>query len=620
MTIATIPAAVGVQMVPLASLHASSLNPRKRFDDASLDELAESIATEGLLQNLVVRPSSSDPEKFEIAAGERRLRAMLRLDNAGRWPRDRLVPVVVRDLTDLQLLQLATTENLARADMTPMEEARAFARMLELGSDVETIALETGLSERTVKLRLTLVQRLARQAIEMLEAGELNLSQAQALTAGSDETQARILRIRNYHGTFVMPAAAIRQNIAWSAIPVSRARFPLTQYQGSFTEPSIFDPDGEATFDDVDQFHRLQEAWKDKLAAGYEKTWGWVHVVEDYAHWLYETPDGKEHLAPKDLGVVIEHKTDGTLTVHEGLKRREEPSASSTAGKPERDPLALSKKHKAVIHEHLERAAQAAIAGKRTPALALLIFSLLKPYGTDAITIGTTHLGQAPNARIKNLHPAARAHLDTLELGSATRQALTGDRYAPGTDEELLADLMSTPDASLSGLLGILVGLSLRAGERYGGGRLEPVFAAIWRHLVDEYEMSDHLPTWRELGADWLQMYPKARLEQLHADATGLEPNSNLTRNNLAAGILDHAKPGWLDQVPDDLQLPDTEPEAAGVHWTDGEPPDVDEDGNYEDEGEHWLEETQQDEEREFNQAEYPDEYDDEPEEEEVDE
>src|SRR5690554_1432725 len=103
-----------IQEVPLAQLRASPLNPRKRFDDASIDELADSIATEGLLQNLVVRPSPDEEGVYEIAAGERRLRAMLRLDKRGKWPRDRLVPVVVRDLTDLQLLQLATTENLAR--------------------------------------------------------------------------------------------------------------------------------------------------------------------------------------------------------------------------------------------------------------------------------------------------------------------------------------------------------------------------------------------------------------------------------------------------------------------------------------------------------------------------
>lgn len=569
-----------IQTVPLAALRASPLNPRKRFDDAAIDELAESIHTEGLLQNLVVRPSPDDPDKYEIAAGERRLRAMLRLDNQGRWPRDRLVPVVVRDLTDLQLLQLATTENLARADMTPIEEARAFQRMLELGSDVETIALETGLSERTVKTRLALAERLVQPAIEMLEAGEINLSQAQALTTASDETQVRILNSRNYQDEFYMDASDIRRAIANTDIPVSRAKFPLPQYTGTFTEPSIFDPDGEATFDDVDQFHRLQKAWKDKLVDAYKKSWAWVEETDYYSEYRYDKAERGE--GPKTLGVVIEwNPHNGTLKVHEGLKKRKtEFTGRSSPKTAEKDPLALSQRHHAVINQHRTRALQTAVLeGPDDHRLATVvsIIGMLHLYWSDSLI---------------------RTDAVKLENASDHVQEIIAD-YDKLLDVENLLDLgyryqarHERPTALMRALLerlnsfqlrqlqAALIALHVQAGGEYqDSARMDPTTYALWQAA----DPADHLPTWRELGSDWLQLYPKARLEQLHQEATGLE-SEGLTRKAMIAGILDHARPGWLDQVPPELavqapaliEAPWEDPH--GVDGQDEDPYDYDED------------------------------------------
>ena len=93
-----------IQLIPHSRISPSPLNPRKAINADALDELAESILQEGLLQNLVVRPTG---DGYEIAAGERRWRAIDSLIKAEHVPADYEVPVVVRELTDLQLLQIS---------------------------------------------------------------------------------------------------------------------------------------------------------------------------------------------------------------------------------------------------------------------------------------------------------------------------------------------------------------------------------------------------------------------------------------------------------------------------------------------------------------------------------
>src|SRR5690606_32542896 len=124
----------------------------------------------------------------------------------------------------------------------------AFQRMLELGSDVDTIAAETGLSIPTVRKRLALVERLAPAALEALEAGRINLGQAQALTSGSIEAQERILSWRQADVAFDVTPQHIRSSLTRDAIPVSRAKFPRDWYKGTIVSPGIFDPDGEDVF------------------------------------------------------------------------------------------------------------------------------------------------------------------------------------------------------------------------------------------------------------------------------------------------------------------------------------------------------------------------------------
>ena len=111
----------GLRTLDIESIHPSSKQPRKHFDDARLDELAESIRSQGIIQPLVVRVREGGG--FELVAGERRWRAAQR---AGLHQ----VPAVVREVAESQAFEMALVENLQREDLNPIEEAEGYQRLL----------------------------------------------------------------------------------------------------------------------------------------------------------------------------------------------------------------------------------------------------------------------------------------------------------------------------------------------------------------------------------------------------------------------------------------------------------------------------------------------------------
>lgn len=119
-----IPAEGEQRSLPVAQLRGGRFNPRKEFAEPELSELAESIRTKGLVQPIVVRPHPEDAQAFEIVAGERRWRAA---QKAGVHT----VPVIVRDLSDREVLELAIIENVQRADLNAIEEAGGYKELIE---------------------------------------------------------------------------------------------------------------------------------------------------------------------------------------------------------------------------------------------------------------------------------------------------------------------------------------------------------------------------------------------------------------------------------------------------------------------------------------------------------
>jgi ParB family transcriptional regulator, chromosome partitioning protein len=130
-----------VQQISLANIVASPLQPRREFAREALDELIDSIRQRGIIQPLIVRPVNS---RFELIAGERRWRAAKEVGLAE-------APAIVRQATDLEVLELSLIENLQRADLNPIEEAQAYARLAsEFGMRQEDIAEKVGKSRASV--------------------------------------------------------------------------------------------------------------------------------------------------------------------------------------------------------------------------------------------------------------------------------------------------------------------------------------------------------------------------------------------------------------------------------------------------------------------------------------
>jgi ParB family chromosome partitioning protein len=161
-----------MQAIALDRILPGRFQPRSRMDEASLDELAESIKAQGVMQPILVRPV--DAGRYEIIAGERRWRAAQR---AGL----KEMPALVRGMPDQAALAMALIENIQREDLNPLEEAQGISRLIdEFGLSHESAAGAVGRSRSAVSNLLRLLQ-LAKPVQELLLAGKLDMGHARAL-------------------------------------------------------------------------------------------------------------------------------------------------------------------------------------------------------------------------------------------------------------------------------------------------------------------------------------------------------------------------------------------------------------------------------------------------------
>lgn len=148
--------------------------PRKTFDPESLDEMVQSIKARGILQPLVARRHPDDASRYELIAGERRLRASKEAGLA-------TVPVVVWEATEEETLELALIENLQREDLNPLEEASAYARLQErFGLTQEQVAQKVGKRRSTVANSLRLLELTADEQRHLM-SGMITAGHARAL-------------------------------------------------------------------------------------------------------------------------------------------------------------------------------------------------------------------------------------------------------------------------------------------------------------------------------------------------------------------------------------------------------------------------------------------------------
>jgi ParB family chromosome partitioning protein len=186
--------------LPHHQLQPSPLNPRKhQRSPEQIAALAGSIAKDGVLQNLVVRPVNGH---YEIAAGEGRWRAVTHLIDEGKADGNFELPVVVRELSDEEVIEIGLIENTQRHDLTPMDEARAFLALVDMqaagggkaaaAKAIERIAERINRTRRYVQQRVKLARDLAPEWAELLEAGHLKLSVARVLASVPAKDQREI--------------------------------------------------------------------------------------------------------------------------------------------------------------------------------------------------------------------------------------------------------------------------------------------------------------------------------------------------------------------------------------------------------------------------------------------
>jgi ParB family chromosome partitioning protein len=177
-----------VRMIPLREIAPSPYQPRRKMQEAALEELAASIRVSGVLQPIVVRPINSPGAglNYQIIAGERRLVASKR---AGKES----IPALVRTVSDEQAMEMALIENLQREDLNPIEEAHAFERLMrECGLTQEQVAQKTGKDRASIANHLRLL-RLPPEIQEGVAVGAISMGHAKALAALDSRSEIQYL-------------------------------------------------------------------------------------------------------------------------------------------------------------------------------------------------------------------------------------------------------------------------------------------------------------------------------------------------------------------------------------------------------------------------------------------
>lgn len=309
------------EVLPWASIHPSPLNPRKHFDQAKLQELAKSMAEGvGIIEPLVVRPLAKQKGAFELVAGERRWRAA---DIAGL----KEVPVIIKQLTDVQVLELMVIENNQREDINPLEEAEGFHELTKRGVNIDHIQTRIGRSRKYVYDRLKLLD-LVPTAKQLLLDNRITAGHAILLARLTKEQQGSALDVNDRRGGY-------------------GSGFPLFTHEASSLSPAEENAEGAAR--EKDPFVGLKarsvrelDAWIQdhcrfdpktgvnrelfpQTALAVEEAEKVVQITRNH----YTQPDAKEGNAQRIYHTTSWKRADGELD-YEGYYGSGKPKASKT--------------------------------------------------------------------------------------------------------------------------------------------------------------------------------------------------------------------------------------------------------------------------------------------------
>jgi ParB family transcriptional regulator, chromosome partitioning protein len=211
--------------LPVETIHPNPRQPRRRFDTEATTALAESIKVQGVVQPVLVRPRPAGG--FELIAGERRWRAA---QHAGTPT----IPALVRETDDRDTLLLGIVENVAREQLTPVEEARAYALLVdEFGLSLGEIGERVGRSKPAVSNRMRLLE-LSEDVLGMVERGELTDGHARAVLAVPDNEGRR--RLAREIVTKGLTVRAAERAARWAGAQRKPRREPATKVDPALAE------------------------------------------------------------------------------------------------------------------------------------------------------------------------------------------------------------------------------------------------------------------------------------------------------------------------------------------------------------------------------------------------
>lgn len=557
----------------------SPLNPRRMIEDSDLDELMQSIAANGLLQAILVRPSPQrdiEGERYEVICGARRLAAVTKAIKQGLLPADYRIPARIRDCTDSELVLLAATENLARADMHPLDEAAVFAAMRPHvkptgGQTVEeAIGKALGVSGRTVFRRLALL-RCAPEVQEALRGKKITLAHAQVYTLADEKRQRHVFEEQQRRldardddlFNRRMTGDELREDLIDDdeLIPLDRAFFDPALYQGRIVE----DAETEARyFADPAEFKRLQDLAIRAKAEELKAEWPWVEI--ERRDWLqgYETHGVKK--TDKEAGAVILVRRDGqVLITAPALKYKtvaDREKARATVGKkktgaagPSMPARPLTEAQINTVHLAKTRALRRGVAGDHRVALASVCLGLLGGCEVKGVQLDNFEDRQAlkftsdDRETQRLLHLVVTAALDLPEKQRPKRGEMPD--FRGWADERAEADrwfaaLLSLADDDLAELfrrlvaerVGSWVGFAPNSPPWYGDSDLAVTIAG-------EIDAAAHLPDLWHPDLDFFKGYGRDRLVMIAHDQLHIRNADKMKKGELASLCAEQPKGFW---------------------------------------------------------------------------
>lgn len=288
--------------VAASKLAIDPLNARKRINATKLAELAENIAHEGVLQNIVVRPAEKKGHYF-ITAGGRRFRAVNLLIEQGRLPKNFEFDCMVKQIDEAQAIALSIAENVMRDDMDPIEQYHAFAHLAEAGLPIADIAARFSTTEIIVQRRLKL-SKVHPDLHKEFTDGKMNFEQLSAFTITDDQAEQK--HVWESLPSYNRSASLIKSALVKDGVSASDKRLVfiggLSVYEqaGGTVTRDLFVPDSGFANDPALVESLVAQKLEETIAALKAEGWAWV---ENLTEWSYPSVREFERHYPRPVAL-----------------------------------------------------------------------------------------------------------------------------------------------------------------------------------------------------------------------------------------------------------------------------------------------------------------------------